>query len=478
MNKLYNGPTWHNNTNPALNETNLNILGQAVDDIDDRVIAIAGTVMETVPQVQEDLAEAQELLEDAEAINSHPPIIGQNGNWWTWDTSTNAYVDSGKDASVTVSVNPNTETLPAGSNAYVRNVGTSTDPVLLFGIPKGDKGETGGATPGSDISGTVVDTITASTAEYPEIAASDTMKVITGKIKKFLDDLKTKKADKVTSATNGHLAGLDSNGNLTDSGSKASDFLTSHQTIKQDGVTGATVNRFGTCSTAAGTAAKTVSITTGTFSLEAGARVSVKFNNANTASTPTLNVNSTGAKNIYHKGSQITTGDNKALLAGTVDFIYDGTQWHLVGNYLSGSGDSETYTLIKSVTCAPSEQIVGYKYKQYLPRAGEANRNLLLFKRIYMIVYYTYTSGGNTFIENHDISFNPKDIYVSTDSPTNVIYYTPPVDTNSLSDKFAARVSFRTDTSANKLLYTELGIATNNDSTPTNTYTCKLYGIS
>lgn len=34
------------------------------------------------------------------------------------------------------------------------------------------------------------------------------------------------KADKVTSATNGNFAGLDSNGNLTDSGSKASDFKT------------------------------------------------------------------------------------------------------------------------------------------------------------------------------------------------------------------------------------------------------------
>lgn len=99
-------------------------------------------------------------------------------------------------------------------------------------------------------------------------------------------------------------------------------------------ITGATVNRFGTCSTAAATAAKTVSITDGTFSLEAGARVSVKFSNANTADTPTLNVANTGAKNIFHKGAQITTGVNKALLAGVCDFIYDGTQWHLIGNYI------------------------------------------------------------------------------------------------------------------------------------------------
>ena len=117
--------------------------------------------------------------------------------------------------------------------------------------------------------------------------------------------------------------------------------LQSHQTIKQDGVTGATVNRFGTCSIAAGTAAKTVSITTGTFTLEAGARVTVKFSNANTASSPTLNVNSTGAKNIFHKGSQITTGTNKGLLAGTVDFIYDGTQYHLIGNYIDTDTDTK-----------------------------------------------------------------------------------------------------------------------------------------
>ena len=115
-----------------------------------------------------------------------------------------------------------------------------------------------------------------------------------------------------------------------------SGFLTSitHQTIKQDGVTGATGNHFGTCSVAAGTAAKTVSITAGTPALEAGLRVTVKFANANTAGTPTLNVNSLGAKNIFHNGAQITTGANKALLAGTVEFVYDGTQWQLVGNYV------------------------------------------------------------------------------------------------------------------------------------------------
>ena len=44
----------------------------------------------------------------------------------------------------------------------------------------------------------------------------------------------TGKADKVTSATNGNFAGLDSNGNLTDSGSKAADFATAAQGDKAD----------------------------------------------------------------------------------------------------------------------------------------------------------------------------------------------------------------------------------------------------
>ena len=123
---------------------------------------------------------------------------------------------------------------------------------------------------------------------------------------------------------------IDAQGHISSYGTAVTP-LTSHQTIKQDGITGATVNRFGTCSTGASTPQKEVSITTGDYSLEAGARVTVKFSNANTADSPTLKVGSTAAKNIFHSGSQITTGDNKDLLKGVCDFIYDGTQYHLIG---------------------------------------------------------------------------------------------------------------------------------------------------
>lgn len=54
------------------------------------------------------------------------------------------------------------------------------------------------------------------------------------KLSDFLDSIDySGKADKVSGATNGNFAGLDANGNLTDSGSKAADFKTK-QTIVTD----------------------------------------------------------------------------------------------------------------------------------------------------------------------------------------------------------------------------------------------------
>lgn len=125
--------------------------------------------------------------------------------------------------------------------------------------------------------------------------------------------------------------------------------LTAHQTIKQDGITGATINRYGTCSTGASTVAKTVSVTGGTPTLETGLKVTVYFSAKNTANSPTLNVNSLGAKRIYHNGDLIGSGTNKGMLYGAVDFVYNSTlnsnagAWQLVGNYVdSNSGGTVT----------------------------------------------------------------------------------------------------------------------------------------
>ena len=113
-----------------------------------------------------------------------------------------------------------------------------------------------------------------------------------------------------------------------------------NDTPRIDNINGKKVNRYAPCSTAAGTAAKTASVTNGTIVLSAGLAVYVNFINANTASTPTLNIANLGAKNIFYNGAQITTGDEKSLLKGVCLLVYDGTQWHLIPSSGGGGGSS------------------------------------------------------------------------------------------------------------------------------------------
>lgn len=85
---------------------------------------------------------------------------------------------------------------------------------------------------------------------------------------------------------------------------------------------------YGECSTAADTAAKTVTVPD--FKLETGAMVIVKFTNANSIASPTLNVSGTGAKPMYRYGTTaMSTGTTTTgWRAGAVQqFIYDGTGW-------------------------------------------------------------------------------------------------------------------------------------------------------
>ncbi len=82
---------------------------------------------------------------------------------------------------------------------------------------------------------------------------------------------------------------------------------------------------YGTCDTAAGTAAKVASLAAGSLSLKAGATVAVKFTYANTASSPTLNIAGTGAKAMYIQGVR----DVYWNAGATVSFTYDGTNWRV-----------------------------------------------------------------------------------------------------------------------------------------------------
>lgn len=105
---------------------------------------------------------------------------------------------------------------------------------------------------------------------------------------------------------------------------------------------------YGTCSTAAATAAKVV--TCSNFpALYTGATVWVKFTYANSAASPTLNVNSKGAKAIYAYGAALTASSAYNWVAGAlVQFIYNGSQWVLADS----AGLSKANTALSTANTA------------------------------------------------------------------------------------------------------------------------------
>lgn len=112
------------------------------------------------------------------------------------------------------------QTLLPGEQATASITGTPENPVLNLSIPKGDTG--------------TAENIYGNTLEMSELDSTKVSEAI------------AEKAGKVANATSGNFAGLDANGNITDSGSKASDFLTSHQDItgKADKVANPTSGNF------------------------------------------------------------------------------------------------------------------------------------------------------------------------------------------------------------------------------------------
>lgn len=88
-----------------------------------------------------------------------------------------------------------------------------------------------------------------------------------------------------------------------------------------------------TCSTAAGTAAKTTTLVSGTLpsELTTGLQVLVKFTYSNSVASPTLAVGSLTAKSIKRYGTTApSTSSTTSWQAGaTILFNYDGTYWQM-----------------------------------------------------------------------------------------------------------------------------------------------------
>lgn len=102
---------------------------------------------------------------------------------------------------------------------------------------------------------------------------------------------------------------------------------------------------YGTCSTAAATAAKVVVINgNSNWALTIGSMITVKFTETNTAANPTLNVNSTGAYPIYYNATEYTSSSSYGGYANRhITYQFDGTYWV----FISWSYDSNSDTKVQ-----------------------------------------------------------------------------------------------------------------------------------
>ena len=203
------------------------------------------------------------------------------------------------------------------------------------------------------------------------IASGEKLSTLFGKIKKFFADLKTVAftgsytdlSNKPTSMQNPNSLTLTMNGSATSyngasSASKSWYAPTSAGTSGYEMVSngsGAPVWKppsYAVCSTSGNTAVKTVSISN--FKLTTGVRVLVKFTYEHTSSTAaTLNVNSTGAKNIVvHCGTDnIFVKDYFSWLAGeTVELVYDGSYWVAIASDMRFITGAQSATVVIGTT--------------------------------------------------------------------------------------------------------------------------------
>ena len=111
-----------------------------------------------------------------------------------------------------------------------------------------------------------------------------------------------------------------------------------------DDAIGALIPRHGTCSTAAATAAKTVSLSpSGVFKLFTGVTVSIRFSVANVAAAPTLNVDGTGAKPLFNAETSTYIKSHEMVNNMVCDLVYNGASW-LILNPVSAKIQRLSYT--------------------------------------------------------------------------------------------------------------------------------------
>lgn len=157
---------------------------------------------------------------------------------------------------------------------------------------------------------------------------------------------------------------------------------------------------YGTCATAEATTAKVVTLSS--YALTVGGIVSVKFTYAVPASA-TMNINSKGAKAIYHRGSAIKAGVIKAGDIAT--FIYDGTQYHLLAIDRTTTGTLTTSDVVDNLTStsttAPLSAKQGKVINDKVNNLKEHGYSLLIDQKV-TTTEQTFTTYNGRKVSDYD----------------------------------------------------------------------------
>ena len=120
---------------------------------------------------------------------------------------------------------------------------------------------------------------------------------------------------------------------------------------------------YATCATAAATAAKVATLSGNTkWALTEGSIIAVKFTYSNTASNPTLNVNSTGAKSVVYGTAALTTSN--LTYAGyakrTILYVYNGSQYVFLGWSYDANSDTKVQQIAATTQATEFPVLLGY----------------------------------------------------------------------------------------------------------------------
>lgn len=154
------------------------------------------------------------------------------------------------------------------------------------------------------------------------------------------------KADKVSGATSGNFAGLDANGNLTDSNSKASDFATAAQGEKADSAVQG-VQKNGTDITLDANKKANVMVNDAEFKVKLGSGSATKVFSADADTDSTLDIpmasaDSSGTPTVYTEG--LMAGEDKEKLDGITDYVVSASVSDRTLTLTNKNGPATTFT--------------------------------------------------------------------------------------------------------------------------------------